>query len=305
MKLKISREVKIGIYAMTILIGLYGVFNFLKGRDLFNSYNTYYATYEDVEGLTQSAPVFLKGLKVGSVVKITFEKEVQSFLVTLRVDSRYGIPEHSTAEIYGVNIMGNKALRILISHSPKLAQSKEYLKSGVASDIMTTMVNELMPIKNKLDVLLSNLNTTVKTVNHILNEEKQRELDESIRSLNKTMKHIEQISGVVDAQKAHLGNTLENADAFTTSLRNSTQHIESVIQNLEQISDSLAQSNLKGSVERLNLLLAQASDTTGTVGQLLYNDELYHRLTITLKDLDALINDVKENPKKYVRLSLF
>ena len=77
------------------------------------------------------------------------------------------------------------------------------------------------------------------------------------------------------------------------------------MQNLEQISDSLARSNLKGSVERLNLLLAQASDTTGTVGQLLYNDELYHRLTIALKDLDALINDVKENPKKYVRLSLF
>ncbi|MDR0728824.1 MAG: MlaD family protein [Prevotellaceae bacterium] len=305
MKLKISKEVKIGIYAITILVVMYWIFNFLKGRDLFNTYNTYYATYENVEGLTQSAPVFLKGLKVGSVIKIVFEKEEQSFLVTLRVDNHYGIPEHSTAEIYAADIMGTKAIRILVSNSPKLAQSKEYLKSSVASDMMTMMVNELTPIKNKLDVLLSNLNVTVETINHILNEEKQRELDESIRSLNKTMKHIERIAGVVDAQKDHLGNTLENADAFTASLRNSTQHIESVIQNLEQISDSLAQSNLKGTVERLNLLLVQVSDTTGTVGQLLYNDELYQRLSITLKDLDALINDLRANPKKYVKLSLF
>ncbi|MDR1680955.1 MAG: MlaD family protein [Prevotellaceae bacterium] len=305
MKLKISKEVKIGVYALTILVGLYLVFNFLKGRDLFHTYNVYYAAYENVEGLTPSAPVFLKGLKVGSVVKIAFDRDEQSFLVTLRVDNRYGIPENSTAEIYGADIMGSKALRILVSHSPKLAKTKEYLKSSVASDMMTMMVNELTPIKNKLDVLLSNLNITVATVNHILNEENQQELDESIRSLSKTMKHIEHIAGVVDSQKDHLGNTLENADAFTASLRNSTQHIETVILNLEQISDSLARSNLKGTVEHLNRLLAQASDTTGTVGQLLYNDELYQRLSVTLKDLDALINDLQANPKKYVKLSLF
>jgi phospholipid/cholesterol/gamma-HCH transport system substrate-binding protein len=303
--MKLKREIKIGIFAVATIVVMYWLVNFLKGRDLLNAYDTYYARYENVEGLTQSSPVFLQGLKVGSISKITFEQDAHIFIVAMRITRNYTIPDNSVAEIFGVDIMGNKAMRIVMGDSPTPAPPNEFLKSNVESDITTSVANGLAPIKNKLDTLLTHLNMTVQAVNSILNEERQRELEESIRHLNKTLQHAEHIAGMIDANKKHLQNTLENMDAFTASLRDNTQNIDAIIGNFAQFSDSLKQTNIKGTVEHVNTLLTQASDTSGTVGQLLYNAELYQRFSATLNDLDLLLQDLKEHPKKYVKLSLF
>jgi phospholipid/cholesterol/gamma-HCH transport system substrate-binding protein len=88
-------------------------------------------------------------------------------------------------------------------------------------------------------------------------------------------------------------------------LRNNGENINTIAANLSQLSDTLRRSDIKTTIDRLNTLLAQAGDTSGTVGQLLQNDELYRNLSATLNSLDALINDLQKNPKKYVKLSLF
>lgn len=43
----------------------------------------------------------------------------------------------------------------------------------------------------------------------------------------------------------------------------------------------------------------------GTAGRLMSNEEAYDRLSKALDSLDALLKDVKENPKRYVKFSLF
>jgi phospholipid/cholesterol/gamma-HCH transport system substrate-binding protein len=305
MKMKLKTEVKIGIYAIVVILAMYWAFNFLKGKDIFSPYDTYYATYENVDGLTASSTIYLRGLKVGSISKIIFEKEKQQFAVSLRIERGYSIPENSVAEIYATDILGNKAIRILMGNSPKLATPQAYLKSNVASDMTNLMASELLPLKEKLDVLLTNLNITVEAVNSVLTEKSQRNLAQSIESLHESLLHVEQITGTLAAGRVHIDKSLENMDAFTTSLRNNTGNIDAIATNLAQFSDSLRRVEINATVDRLNLLLAQASDTTGTVGQLLHNKELYRHLSHTLRDLDILIQDIRENPKKYIKLSIF
>jgi len=305
MKIKISREVKIGIYALTTLVIMYWVFNFIKGRDIFSSYDNYYVAYENVEGLGQTSSIYLKGLKVGNVSKISLEKSGQFFEATLRIHRGYSIPENSTAEIYSTDIMGNKAVRVIVGDSPRLAKPGDFLNASVASDFTNMMSKELLPLKDKLEVLMTNLNTTVVSLNNVLTENTQKQLAESIRHLNTSLQNISTISSTLNNEKEHIARSLENIDSFTASLSNNTQNINAIISNLEQLSDSLKYVDIKSTFNHLNTLLAQASDTTGTVGQLLYNNEIHHRLSATLNDLDLLIKDLKENPKKYVKLSLF
>ncbi len=305
MKIKISKEVKIGIYAVVTIVAMYWVFNFLKGRDLLNKYQTYYAVFENVEGLTATAPVYLKGLKVGNVSKITFEKTDLRFTVALRVESSYGVPEDSKAEIYGTDIMGNKAVRILMGSSPKLATSDDYLQSSVASDLTNMVANELLPLKDKIMGTLNNLNTTITAINNVLNEDTQNNLKGSISNLNSTLAHVESLSSALNSNKKHLTNSLENIDAFSATLRNNGTKIDRIADNLVQVSDSLRMANLKQTIDNLNALLGQANDTSGTVGKLLHDGELYTRLSNTVNDLDLLLIDLKANPKRYVKLSLF
>ena len=73
MKKFFTREVKVALLVTTALIILYFGLNYLKGINLFNPINKYYAKYESVEGLVASSPVYVRGYKVGQVNSITYD----------------------------------------------------------------------------------------------------------------------------------------------------------------------------------------------------------------------------------------
>jgi phospholipid/cholesterol/gamma-HCH transport system substrate-binding protein len=299
--MKIKKEVKIGIYAVVIIIGMYWLFNFLKGKDIFNTHTTYYVHYERVDGLSASSPVFLKGLKVGTISDIAYEEDKQQFQVSLQIKKTYHIPDNSVAEIFSTGLMSGNGVRIVIGDSPVVAASGSSLAASIEPDI----ISSLLPLKDQAELLLGNLNATITAVNNILTEESQKNLETSINSLRKSLQHIEQITGTLGAKDGHLNNTLENLDAFSSALRDNNENINAIAGNLSQFTDTLRRVDIKTTIDRLNVLLAQAGDTSGTVGQLLQNDELYRNLSATLNSLDALIKDLQKNPKKYVKLSIF
>jgi phospholipid/cholesterol/gamma-HCH transport system substrate-binding protein len=299
--MKIKKEIKIGVYAVVIIIGMYWLFNFLKGKDIFNTHATYYAHYETVEGLSASSPVFLKGLNVGAISDIIYEEDKQQFQVSLQIKKTYHIPDNSVAEIFSTGLMSGNGIRILIGDSPVIAASGSRLPASIEPDILSA----LLPLKDQAELLLGNLNATITAINNILTEESQKNLEAGISSLRKSLQHIEQITGTLGAKGGHLNNTLENLDAFSSTLRNNSENINAIAGHLSQFTDTLRRVDIKATIDRLNVLLAQAGDTSGTVGQLLQNDKLYRNLSATLNSLDELIKDLQKNPKKYVRLSIF
>ncbi len=59
------------------------------------------------------------------------------------------------------------------------------------------------------------------------------------------------------------------------------------------------------SVKSFEEITARVNRGEGTAGKLLSDKELYDRMERMITDLDALVKDIKENPKKYVKFSLF
>ncbi len=99
--------------------------------DIFYSYNTYYVNYDNVNGIVPSSAVYLKGFKIGSVAKIKYEESTQKFCVSLQVDGDYKIPDNSMADIYATDIMGTKAVRILLGDNATPAKSYSYLQASI------------------------------------------------------------------------------------------------------------------------------------------------------------------------------
>lgn len=84
--MKFSKELKAGLIALLAIVGFVVLFQFMKGRSLFTTDNIFYAKYDNVEGLAQSAPVSINGLKVGQVdriIPITAKDGKISFVVKL------------------------------------------------------------------------------------------------------------------------------------------------------------------------------------------------------------------------------
>ena len=113
-----KREIKVGLFAVAVLIVGWGVIRFLKGSEVFSSSNTYYAYYTQVGGLQPASHVMISGVAVGAVSSVTLNDDPSKGVeVEFTVNKRYKIPVDSKARIFTDGLMGGKALEIVYGAS--------------------------------------------------------------------------------------------------------------------------------------------------------------------------------------------
>ena len=71
--MKLSKEFKIGFFAVTVIVASFFIINYLRGEDIFNREIEVTSRYQNVEGLVPSAPVFIKGYKAGKVTEVNYD----------------------------------------------------------------------------------------------------------------------------------------------------------------------------------------------------------------------------------------
>ena len=305
MILKFSKEYKIGLFSLLVLITLYILINFLSGRDIFNKSSIYYATYDNVEGLTQTVPVDIRGFKVGSVETIDYIQEEGKFIVSMRIKSSYAIPDNSVAEIYSSGILGSKALRINIGTSSVYLHSRDTILSNIEKDIISVVSNEIVPIKEQLSATLISLNSTLTGINNTLNPQTQEDISASLSNFRRTMAHIESITSNIEENNPEINSLLENFNTLSSDLVASVQKLNTNLDNMAELTDSLKTADITGTISSMKALLEEIRNPGGSIGKLLTTDELHSSLDSLINDLDTLIKNITENPKKYIKISVF
>ncbi len=307
--MKVSKELKIGIYVVGIILIVYWGINFLKGRDVFGKSNSFYAVFENVQGLQQTSHIYIRGLKIGHVESISYNEKNNNFTVKLNVDSKYNIPLNSIAKIYSVDLLGSKAIKIDLGAGDMMHVEGDTLASGVESDLTSVISTELTPIKEKLNTLLDKANVTFDAVNTVLDEKTTANISATMENLNAITTSLKQASRTLDAllaqEKNSIAAVLDNAQSITTNLKNNEKNITTLLTNLANISDSLTKANFGSIAADINSILDKIKSGEGTLGKLASNDSLYMNLNNTANSLDALLKDLKANPGRYVRFSVF
>jgi phospholipid/cholesterol/gamma-HCH transport system substrate-binding protein len=303
--MKLSKEIKIGVYFVVTLGALVWGINLLKGKDIFNKIHKIYAVYDDVEGLQTTAQVSIKGLKVGTVSKIYLDQEIEKFRIELQIKSNYSIPENSVAYIYNSDIMGNKAIKIKIGDSPVMLTENSIIKTGKENDAFSLLMEDLPSIKNNLNQTIKDVDSTVRGINKLFSDENIDNLSDGISNLKYTMQNISQLSAALNKNKQRIISSLENIDSITLNLRNNSANINHIINNFSELSDSLKTIRIAEVVDELKTVINKVNSGTGNAGKLIYDESIYRNLENSLNSLNALLSDIKENPKRYINISVF
>ena len=315
--MQIKREVRIGFFGIVTLALFVICVNYLKGKDLFHRHRTFYAVYESTLGIEDAAPVSINGLLVGKVTAMRFVNDHSSkVLIELTIYNSVFIPANSVARIFSLDLLGTKNVEIAIGDSKVPAQSGDTLRSELQLSLSDEVNKQVAPIKEKTESLLSSLDTMVNVLHSVFNTETRKNLIASFASIHNTMSNLETTSfnldTLVSSQRKRMEHIVFNIESITTNIRNNDQNISNILSNFSLISDSLAKSNIAGTLKNVNAVMIQVAGITekinkgeGSMGLLVNDKKLYENLDKSASQLEALIEDMKANPYRYVNFSVF
>lgn len=331
-----SREIKIGILTLIVLVSMIWGYTFLKGRNLLSPATELFTTYSDVTDLTVSSPVMVNGFKVGTVTKIKLNpSDVKKMDVFYLIDNEYNIPKDAVANLKSLGFVSGKGIFLEFEEpctGSSCAKSGDEIKGKVVG-LLGAMFGE-----DEMSNYSSELTASVRSIiANIGSKDEPGALNETIRQLEVISKNLAAISistnKLMQQSSENIEKTIANIAVVTNGLANSNQKLEGIISNVNKVSGDLASSNLGNTVEQANATLSSSkvaidelkstlTSTTntlkdlsavlskldkgdGSMAKLMNDKQLYNNLEAASKNLSLLLQDLRLNPKRYAHFSIF
>ncbi|MCO6500901.1 MAG: MCE family protein [Vicingus serpentipes] len=299
--MKVSKEVRVGFVAIVAIALLVWGYNYLKGTNLLFKTKTVYTEYPSIGGLVKSSPVLVNGFQVGIVNEIYFNPDqTGNIIVEITItDQDIKIPNNSIANLISLDLLSSKAIGLSLGDSSVELEAGDTIPSYFAPSMLEGVTEQILPIKEKAENLMLSMDT-------------------AIISFNKTIISINQIFD--DRNRRNLSLALANlktaVESFDILAKNMNVTINSslkpTLKTYKNLGDSLAMLDMqatltkaRNTLDSLSLTLHKMNSGEGTMGQLMTNDSLYKNLEAVSKDMDLLLIEFREHPKRFVHFSLF
>lgn len=300
-----SKEIKIGIFAVSILVVSFFLINYLRGEDIFNREIELSSRFASVEGLVPSAPVYIKGYKAGKVSEVIYDSEAEDFEVVCSIKKEFRIPSDSKMTIYSVDIMGGKGVKIDLGTSGLAVSDGDALAPAFEAGLMDGLAGGIGPLMAKVTSTLDSLSVTVSGINRMLSEENSARIASTLAHLDRTMANVDALSAVIGGKSDELAAFVSNLQIVSDKLVSVAGQADTVLTGINTTVASLSESDIAGVVTSLKNLLDNVNDPDGTIGKLFVDKSVYDSFDALLNDIDDLVNKIQENPKKYLKISVF
>ena len=296
MKIKHLREIKVGVLSVVCLVVLYFGFNFLKGFNIFSIVDHYHGVYTELNGLTEQAPVYIRGFKVGQVDAIQYDfSRDSSFIVSISINRDIDLPKGTTMDLVSDGLLGGSAIALS-------------LPTGGGTDFYEAdalLPTQIVPglIDNLQAGLLGDLDSTIIVAKTLIANVNDQLSDNHLKH---SLANIDRLSSDLTVTSRELKNVMQNR------VPGIVDNLDSALANMEVVSHDLREADLKSTIARVdtavdhvNSVLAEVRSTDGTLGMLLNDKALYVNINSTVQSADSLLVDLKKNPRRYVHFSLF
>ena len=342
--MKLSKETKIALSAIIAGIIIYTGIIFLKGINFTKSSNIYYVEMDDVNGLAESAPVLANGVQVGLVNSVKFISDKQNVLVGIELNKGVKIPKGSTAMLTKEMLGAAKLKIVLGNKSYGFLEVNDTIIGVPSNDILSAagaVVPDVQTVLSRIDTLAYNVNllmTNPALVNSLYNVQAlTQNVERSTKKLPEVFTNVDGLSSNLNILSSNLvgdANSLMNdAKSTLSTIQNASQSlnnlsldiaqklplilnsINQITSNLSQTTDKLNQDNLDNIIKDLTSSVENLKQVTekmtmmmnnqeSTFGKIMYDDDVYNKLDSTLENASRLLQDLRENPKRYVHFSV-
>ena len=287
------REVWVGLFVILGTLATVVTLLTLTSPSVFRGRYMLTSVVADAGGIRKGDPVVLRGVNIGRVQ--SFNIKPSGVDVQLEILGEYGVPVGSRMELRQNSVLGSVYADVIPGQSAQMMKDGDTLPGSRPEglfDAMSQLKTQAQGILTQAQSALSpetvgNIQTSAKEMQQLLTElrgvtsEQRKELRDLTASLRRTSNDVEGLAG-----RPELDRAIKRLDTLTARLDDST-------------------SSLKRSSASLETVLARLERGEGTLGKLSKDEALYTNLNEAVGNINKLVDDVRKQPKKYLKLSLF
>lgn len=299
------KEVRIGLFAAAVTAAAVFTVEFLKGKDIFSKTDTYYIIYPSVDGVDVSTAVTVGGYTAGRVSDVEYNPETMNYTVTVSVSREFTFPDDSRMEVYSSDIMGSRKIRIAAGSSNTTAESGDTIRGVIEPDILSSLAGSIEPVAAGLDTLVRGLNRTVESVNLILDENSRDRINSILGNMEAITENLSLTASTFRDKNPEIRQIITRLSSISARLDSAAVSAAGTLDNAEAVTASLRDARIGETVESIHSLVLKLQDPSGSLGRLIVSDSLYNSLTQLSNDLDSLVRKIEDDPKKYIKISVF
>jgi phospholipid/cholesterol/gamma-HCH transport system substrate-binding protein len=242
----------------------------------------------------------MRGVNIGRVMGFSIgEKGVQ---IRLEIVGEYGVPLDSKVELRSAGMLGGMVATVVPGVSPRRARYGDSLEGAPQEQVMDAakaLVDRAGKAMDRVDAMMSD--AFVKDV-----QGSGAEAHDMLKNLSETVK--EQRAEIKKLEDSLLKNS-QGLEKVTNGpeLERALKRLDAMTERTDKLVASMNKS-----AESVQQLLARVERGEGTLGKLSKDEAMYNELNETVKsfrqtskDLSELMQDIKKNPKKYFKFSVF
>lgn len=300
--MKISRELKIGFVLIAAIFLLYFGMNFLKGLNIFSPMRTYFGQFDQLNQIETSSPVYIRGYKVGQVSEIEYDfSKPQAFTISIVISKNIHLPQGTQMAIIPDGLLGGSAIELRLgSDKSQFFAANDTLPTLIEGGIMDELKNGLLADLSKT---INDIDTVVVNLKGQLEGNQVKEILDNVDNISKDL-------NVSSIKLKHIINNdvppiVNDAKTTLADARQAMGKINDISQKIDTIDFQGIATKIDTTLTNIQQISETVNSTDGTVGLLLNDKALYNKVSRTIESADTLINDIKANPKKYLKISVF
>lgn len=288
------------------------------------------AIFREVGGLKPGAPVALRGVKVGRVTAISLAANdwVQ---VDMELERGTDLPRDPAVVAASSSLFGEWRANILginePQNDPTVVAALEEARAAAIDAWPGATLPDIGELTQQASRIAEDVGNVTQRLEGVLDSNAVNELKSSIADLSQISRRL---AGFARAQTSRLDTVGENISVGSSAFVNTVRRLDSAtaggivpevatnsreaVADLRKAAADLREVTEAASANKMSLVNAlQAADSIlrrlesgqGTLGMLARDSTLYVETTLTLREARALIADIRNNPRKYLKVSVF
>lgn len=333
---KRTSDFVVGLTVLVTVVVLIGGTLWLRQADLGGRTKHLIVRSRDVGGVALGNPVVIRGVRAGRVEQIALGDN-DWVVLQLGLDREVELPKDPVVLLTASSLFGEWQATVTsrdgVPPDRNLRAAIDEARAG-SDTIAGAMLPDIAQLTAVAGRISGDVAKVAERVQVAFDDAAARELRESIRNfavlsaelartVNAQSRNLDRISANVQTGLGTINDAAARLDAFAgrvdsatsrgelqtivTNSQNAARELVQAAQNLKGITDRLdrTETNLSRAVARADSVFAKANSRTGTMGLIINDPSLYQQSDSLVRELRALVADVKKNPRRYVNVRVF